>query len=220
MVLAGQVAVVASSFPVLAGLLHWAGRDRGFRWLWIWLAFGFVLNIVMWVMGAQSQRTTVLVQLTYPIFAILGLGSIAVLAGSRPVAGWCALGVAAYLPFWLWRLVQREADGNFSVYTGPVLWMMLTLGAIALIVARLRESAASPLRDPVVIVGFAVLISYAPGAALEPLSDMLYASHRDLTFVLWIARSCLVTIGSLLFTLAFAWTLPPRLSPGSPSSAA
>lgn len=213
-------AAVVTALPVVLGLRGLSARSPGFRWLWIWLAFGFVLNIFMWVMGSQNQRTTVLVQLTYPIFAILGLASIAVLAGSRRVAGWCALGVAAYLPFWLWRLLQREADSDFSVYTGPVLWMMLTLGAIALIVARLREATASPLRDPVVIVGFAVLVSYAPGAALEPLSDMLWASHHDLTYVLWIARSCLVTIGSLLFTLAFAWTLPPRLSPGSPLSAA
>lgn len=212
-------AVLVAAVPVVIGIVGWSSRDRGFRWLWIWLAFGLAVNVVMWRMGAQSQRTSVLVQLTYPVFATLGLCTIATLAGSRRITGWCGVAGAAYLLFWLWRMLHREADGDFSIYTGPVLWMVLTVGAIAMTVSRLRTLTSSPLRDPVVIVGFAVLVSYAPGAALEPLSGMIWTSHPELTYILWIVRSCLLIIGSLLFTLALQWMLPPRLQSGSsPSS--
>lgn len=65
------------------------------------------------------------------------------------------------------------------------------------------------------MTGLAILLLYAPGAALEPVSAALYASHKNLTIALWVGRACLQLVAYLLFTLVFYWTLPPRSSPGS-----
>lgn len=195
-------------------------RARPFVVLWCWLAFGLVLNATMVHLASEGRRTAMLMQVTLPIFASLGFLTTGLLTSKRGIRVWCLIGATSYLVFWSWRFLQREADSDFSLYTGPVLWVLLTITAATVIWARMSDAPPQPLRDPVLVTGLAVLVSYAPVAALEPVSALLFATDPDLTFVLWIARSCVLIVGSLLFTLAFAWTLPPRLSPGSPSSAA
>ncbi|MDX2262274.1 MAG: hypothetical protein SFU84_11315 [Gemmatimonadales bacterium] len=205
---------------MVVGLFGFRSRPLAFRALWGWLAFGLVLNVFMWRMAGHGQRTALVTQLSLPIFATLGLYAASRLTTSRRAIRWCLLATISYVLFWGWRFMHAEATGDFSVYTSPVLWMILTITAVWIIAVRLADSPANPLRDPILIAAMAILVSYAPAAALEPVSAALYASHRDLTLVLWIGKTWLLIVGYFLFTLALLWTLPPRSSPGFSSSVA
>lgn len=215
-----RIAVLLSALPVIVGLIGLRSRPPAFRALWGWLAFGLLLNILMWRLADQGQRTALLTQLSLPVFASLGMYAGSTCTASITLRRWCLLATISYVLFWGWRFMHAEATGDFSLYTSPVLWMILTITAAWIIAVRLAESPANPLRDPILIAAMAILVSYAPAAALEPVSAALYASHRDLTLVLWIGKTWLLITGYLLFSLAYLWTLPPRSSPGSSSSVA
>lgn len=210
----------ASALPVAVGSIRIAARAAAFQYLWFWMVFGFALNFAMMGLADSGLRTATITQLTYPVFAGLGLLTVSRLSDARFVRRWCLVGGIGYFIFWGWRFLNREASADFSLYTGPVLWMLLTLAAAATIGSRMSRSPSHLFRDPVLIAGLAILVSYAPGAALEPVSAALYDSHRELTLALWIGRTWLVIFGYLLFSLAFLWTIPHRSSHGSLSSVA
>ena len=212
--------LIVSALPLLIGIVGFGGRSPGYRLLWGWLGVGFATNLIMMQMGGQGQRTALVLQVAYPVLAVMGMLAVAELTASRLLRKACHTAGMGYLVFWGWRLLHLEAAGDFSVYSGPVLWVMLSAAATAAIWVRLAGSPAAPLRDPTVIAALAILISFAPGAALEAVSASLYSSHRDFTVALWIGKSWLMILGSILFTLAFLWTLPSRPSRGSTSSAA
>lgn len=212
--------VVISALPVLIGLGGFRTRPPGFRILWGWLALGLAVNTAMWVASSQAVKTNMLTQLTFPLYATLGLASIGMLSGSALFRRWCSITAIGYLLFWGYRFLHDEAANDFSLYTGPVLWMILTVAAAALIRVRLLESPPSFLRDPVSVSALAVLVSFAPAAAIEPVSAAIYMTHPDLTLALWLVRTLLLGAGYLLFTMVFYWTLPPRSSPGFSSSVA
>ncbi len=215
-----RVGLFASALPVVVGLIRITARTPAFQYLWFWMVFGFALNFAMMGLADSGLRTATITQLTYPVFAGLGLLTVSRLFDARVVRRWCLVGGIGYFIFWGWRFLNREASADFSLYTGPVLWMMLTIAASATIGSRLSRAPSHILRDPVLIAGLAILVSYAPGAAIEPVSAALYNSHRELTLALWIGRTWLVIFGYLLFSLAFYWTIPHRCSLGSLSSAA
>jgi hypothetical protein len=214
------IATIASILPVVVGSIGYKGRPAAFRVLWGWLVFGMALNLGMAVLARLHVKTAMLVQLTFPFFAAFGLYAIGRLSASASIRRWCTMATVGYVTFWGWRFFHDEASKDFSPYTGPVLWMILTIASAALIRARLSASPPNLLRDPVLTAAFAVLISYAPAAALEPASLALYAEHRELILMLWCARGLLLVVGYALFTMVFYWTLPPRSSHGSLSSVA
>ncbi len=133
-------AVGVSILALLLGLIGYKTRPAGLRVLWGWLVFGLAVNIVMWAMGRQGVKTAMVVQLTFPFFAALGLWAIGTLSGSASVRRWCSGATVGYVLFWGWRFLHDEAASDFSLYTGPVLWIILTVSAAALIRARLAET--------------------------------------------------------------------------------
>ncbi len=214
------VATCSSILPVVVGLIGYKTRPVAFRVLWGWLVFGMVLNLGMAVLGRLHIKTVMLVQLTLPVYAALGLYAIGMLSASASIRRWCTVATVGYVLFWGGRFLLDEASRDFSPYTGPVLWMILTVASAALIRVRLSDAPPNLLRDPVLTTAFAILVSYAPAAALEPVSLALYGNHRDLIFHLYSGRGLLLIAGYVLFTMVFYWTLPPRSSPGSSSSVA
>lgn len=216
----GVATVIISVLPILLGLISPKSRTPGLRAMWAWMIFGLAVNAVMWRMGRLSIKTPMFMQLTFPIYAALGLHTVGKLSGSPSLRRWCNRATVGYLLFWGWRFLNDEASRDFSLFTGPVLWIMLTVSVAAMIRVRLAEGPADPLRDPVLISGLAILLLYSPSAALEPVSLALFASHPDLTRILWTVRAALQLVAYLLLTMVFYWTLPPRSSPGSSSSVA
>lgn len=212
--------LIVSALPLLIGIVGFGGRSPGYRLLWGWLGVGFATNLILMQMGSHGQRTALVLQVAYPVLAVMGMLAVAELTTSRLLRRSCQAAAMGYLLFWGWRFLNFEAAGDFSVYSGPVLWMMLSAAATAATWVRLTESPVAPLRDPAVITAMAILVSFAPGAALEAVSAALFSSHRELTLALWIGKTWLMILGSLLFTLAFLWTLPSHPSRGSTSSAA
>lgn len=218
--IASVAATTASVLPVLMGLIGPRARAPGIRALWMWMIFGLMVNMIMWRMSSQNTKTGMLTQLTFPVFAALGLHAIGMLTTSRTLRRWCNMTTVGYILFWGWRFLHDEAAKDFSPFTGPVLWIILTLASAALVRARLAESPDQLLRDPVLITGLAVLLMYAPGAALEPASLALFKAYPGLTNILWMVRAALQVVAYFLLTMVFFWTLPPRSSPGLSSSVA
>lgn len=214
------LATSASILPVVVGSIGYKRRPAAFRVLWGWLVFGMALNLGMAVLARLHIKTAMLAQLTFPFFAALGLYAISRLSASASIRRWCTVATVGYVTFWGWRFFHDEASKDFSPYTGPVLWIVLTIASAALIRVRLSESPPNLLRDPVLTTGLAILVSYAPAAALEPASLVLYAKHRELILMLWCARGLLLVAGYVLFIMVFYWTLPPRSSSGFSSSVA
>ena len=215
-----QAAVICSALPVILGGIRFRALSPAFRMLWSWLLFGLMVSISMWVSGARGQKTAMITQLSFPVFATLGLRTIGMLSDSSSVRRWCTLTTVGYLLFWGWRFLHQEAKHDYSLFTGPVLWVILTVASATLIRVRLAASPPNLFRDPVLISAIAVLISYAPLAALEPVSAALGKEHLQLTMALWVGKTVLVIFATILFTLVYTWTLPPRSSPGSSSSVA
>jgi hypothetical protein len=213
-------ATFASILPVVVGAIRYNRRPTAFRVLWGWLLFGMSLNFGMAVLAMLRIKTAMLMQLSFPFFAALGLYVVGSLSGSAAIRRWCTVTTVSYVTFWGWRFFHDEASKDFSPYTGPVLWMILTVASAALLRVRLSESPPQLLRDPVLTTALAILVSYAPAAALEPASLALYSSHRELIVVLWCVRGLLLVAGYVLFTMVLHWTLPPRSSPGLSSSVA
>lgn len=215
-----SIATLASILPVVVGRIGYRERPAAFRLLWGWLAFGLATNLTMAVLARQHIKTAMVVQLTLPIFAALGLRAIGALSASASIRRWCHAVTVGYLLFWGVRFLLDEASKDFSPYTSPVLWVILTIASAALIRVRLLESPPDLLRDPVLIAAFAILVTSAPLAALEPVSLALYAEHPDLIFLLYSIRGLLLITSYYLFTMVYYWTLPPRSSPGFSSSVA
>lgn len=215
----GMASVAASVVPVAVGTARLRHRSSSMQVLWVWLALGMLTNLAMTVSTLRSRETSLIAQLAFLGLGLLGLYSLTRLIAG-PLQRWGYATMALYLPIWLWRFSSGEASDAFSRVSGPVLWILLTAVAALLVGSRLSNLTSHPLRDPGVLVGFAVMISYAPGAALEPVSFQLYSSHPELTLWLYTARAVLLIAGYGLFTLAFLWTTPPRSLSGSSSSVA
>ncbi|MBK7593844.1 MAG: hypothetical protein IPJ11_01040 [Gemmatimonadetes bacterium] len=160
----GVATVTVSVLPILLGLISPKARTPGLRAMWAWMIFGLAVNIVMWRMGRLGIKTTLFMQLTYPIYAMLGMHVVGKLTTSPTLRRWCNRVTAGYLLFWGWRFLSDEASRDFSLFTGPVLWIMLTVSVAAMIRVRLAEGPTDPLRDPVLTTGLAILLLYSPGA--------------------------------------------------------
>lgn len=215
-----QAGVIYSILPVILGGIRFRVLSPAFRMLWGWLLFGFMVSISMWVSGSHGQKTAMITQLTFPVFATLGLRTIGMLSESPAVRRWCNIATVGYLLFWGWRFLHDEAKHDYSLFTGPVLWVILTVASATLIRVRLSASPPNVFRDPGLVTAIAVLVSYAPLAALEPVSAALDGKHPDLVLMLWFGKAVLMMVATTLFTLVYLWTLPPRSSPGFLSSVA
>lgn len=212
--------LIASIVPFAAGLLRSRLRSPELKVLWVWLALGMVSNFAMAFRTLQSNQTSLIAHVGYLILGLLGLFAISEMLPQRKHKYWIYGAMVMYIPVWLWRIASGEAGEQFSRVAGPVLWVLLTGASALLIGTRLASPIARPFRDFGVLVDLAVMVSYAPSAALEPVSYELFASDPVLTRWLYVVRGLLLISGYILFTLAFLWTTPPRSLSGSSSSVA
>lgn len=212
--------VIASIIPVAVGVFRFRPRLRELKILWAWLGLGVVSNFAMTISGVRAVQNSGIAQVGYLVLGLLGLYAIGELVPAVDLRRWVYLAMALYAPIWVWRHAAGEATEPFSRVAGPVLWVLLTCAAALLVGSRLRHVNVVPHRDPGILTGFAMMVSYAPSAALEPVSFELYGRDPELTTWLYVARGVLLVIGAVLFTLVFMWTTPPRFSSGSSSSVA
>lgn len=212
--------VIASILPVAVGIFRFRPRARELKVLWVWVALGVVSNLAMTVTGSRAVQNSGIAQVGYLVLGMLGLYAILAFIPSSDLRRWVYGGMALYVPIWVWRVAAGEAAEPFSRVAGPVLWVLLTCASALLVGSRLEKSTEFPHRDPGILTGIAMMVSYAPAAALEPVSFELYRHDPILTTWLYVARGVLLVIGAALFTLVFLWTTPPRSSSGSSSSVA
>jgi hypothetical protein len=216
----GLVATLLGIVPVLLGALRFGARERAYQLAWAWfMVMGGCGLAMLWVVY-NGGRTTELQHISLPIILAMGLfafGASTQRRGLRLVYLFLGIG---FVVLWSVSRISNEYRGDFNAFIGPVYALILTLAAAIMMADRLRVSAMPPLRDPVVILGVGTLATFAPSAAIEPVSAAIYGSHPVLTQALWIGRMGFVVVGSVLFTLVMLWTTPPRSSSGSSSSVA
>lgn len=214
-----QVATIVSAGPVVAGFIRLWRRPPAVQVLWGWVVVAYVLDLSMAFLGSRGRPNSEFAQLTHPVFAVTGVVALVGLVTSVRVKAACYIGTVVYLGWWAWYGLNMDLAVDFGPYTGPVLSVLLSLCAAAVLLARLGESVPAPPRDWVVIACLAVLAINAPAAAIGPVSAMLWPEQPELVQLLWFIRSFFLLVGVFLFTLAFLWTIPPRSSPGFSSSA-
>lgn len=193
--------------PVAIGYGRHTRWNLGIRRLWFWLTCAAVLNVVTLALSFSGIRTARMTQFAYPTFGLLGLLAFATLDGRRAVRRGVAAAAGLYLACWGWWAIQGEFASGFSTWSGPVLWLLLSAVAVALLLQRMQAELDEPLRDPAVLAALGVLIAYAPAVALEPVSMVIYRTHPNVVATLYTFRAVLDGLGSILFTLALLWTL-------------
>jgi hypothetical protein len=183
----------------------------------VWISLVAALNITTVVLSTSGYRTVEWVNWTIPALVVLCMYALGQLMRSKAGGIFCALGTAGYALLWAWH--QTLPRPEYAYILGPAAWALLSLGAAGLIVIRLRSRELRSFRDFGMLTGMGVLVTYAPLATLEAVSVGLAQTNPDLVMLLWTIRIGLMILGSLLFTLAFLWTLPPRSVSGYSASA-
>lgn len=207
--------LVGSAAPVLCGAINFKRRELALRLLWCWLALGLCLNLIMAFGGRRGSENGLAAQVGYLTLGIAGLVCLAHFAPSKAVRRLIFAGAMLYVPVWAWRYSAGELFEPFSQVSGPVLWILFTIAASAVIGSRLSIQVVNPRRDPGVVTGLGFIVSYAPSAALEPVSRELFAANPELTRWLYTARGVFLLAGLILFTLVFLWTPHSPRSSGS-----
>lgn len=213
----GSAAAVISAVPLIVGVV----RPRGRAWpemaLLGWIALMALLNVTTVVMSMSGRETIEFVNWALPWFLLAGMYALGSLLQSKTLRRGYHLSGIGFVALWIWQQTQPRTD--YAYILGPSAWALLSLGAAGLMMTRFRSRELGSFRDFGVLIGLGVLVTYAPLATLEALSTGLAAINPELVMLLWTVRIGLMILGSLLFTLAFLWTLPPHSVSGSSASA-
>lgn len=215
LVVVRQAGVWGSLAPMMIGAWRLAHRPSGQRAVWMWMTVGVAINLWMMISGLQTGRNPDLAELGRAAFAIAGFYAIGELIESSRLRTVVYSGIGLFLVVWVLRVLAHDFANDFGPYNGPLLYLLLTLAAGALIWDHPRHQEGREFRSFPVLIAVGTIVSYAPGIALEPLSYLLYDTHREWLRFLWIIRGTLLLIGLAFFSLAFLWTIPRRSSSGS-----
>lgn len=195
-----SVVVVGSSILVpVVGARRWRAHDTATRATWWWLLLAAVLNLMMLATTLRGIRNAALAWAAFPLYAFVGLRALLALHPHARIRTITWIAFAAYCVTWLVTGVPTE---GFSSIAGPLLWMLLCGVAGAVLILRMQVTRA-PLHDFGVLVAIAVMVTYLPALALEPLSTVLHPTQPDLVLRLWIGRQVLAVLGSFLFIRAY-----------------
>lgn len=209
------VASWGSLIPVAVGAFRGAWRPHAERAALMWMTVSLTMNLWMMLAVFQGMMNAVVAEFGHGLYAVTGLFAISELIDTSRSRTWIYSGVAIYLCWWVWRVVQGDHALAFAPYTGPALYLGLTISAIWLILARLKAMETLRIRDFGILIGIGTIISYAPGVALQGLSNLFFETQQEVLMVMWAVRGALLTVGLVIFTLAFLWTIPRRSSFGS-----
>lgn len=207
----GELYIAVAFVPAFFGLRRVRSLNTGQRALCAWVVLSALLNAAQAYLSVRGQSTVLFTLLNFPLFAAFAFEALGRLADSTPFHQACRIAAVLYVIVWGASELLLEDHHWFSTYTGPVLWLALTIVASALIVHRFRRASAASFSDPAVLAGLATLLSYSPVVALEPISKTLYATNPSLVLILWESRAVLLIVGVALYTRALQWK-PPQSS--------
>lgn len=218
-ILAG-VGVAGSALPVLVGAYRFGSRPVRDRATWVWMAVGLASNLWMMVAAAHTRNNTDLGELVRSTYTLTGLFALGEIAAVRKARNWVLIAGGLYLAFWIWRAIEADFAQAFSPWTGPALSVMFTAAGVALLAEELRRAGSRPYRSFGFQIAIGTIVMYAPAAAIESISFLLYADFPQTVLVLWTIRGVFIAGGLACFTLAFVWTIPGRPSSESLPTAA
>lgn len=197
--LLSAVVVGACVLVPIIGARRWRTHDTAARATWWWLLLASVLSLVILATTLRGIRNAALAWATFPLYAFVGLRALLALHPHARVRTITWIAFAAYCVTWAVTGVPTE---GFSSIAGPLLWVILCCVAGTVLILRMHVTRA-PLHDFGVLVAIAVIVTYLPALALEPLSAMLHPTRPELVLRLWIGRQVLAVLGSFLFIWAY-----------------
>lgn len=194
-----------TAWAINIGVRRYRLLGRGGRALLLWLAVSLVIGLVMMSISFARKWTNPFAQLTYPLFGLLGIRALALLDG-RPAA--MRVGMASwvcYLVWWGWWMLHGEFSSAFGPWNAPALWLILSLAGAAVVIHRLAIDVDRPWEDSAVLAGWAMMLSFTPGVALEVLGSLHYDSDPEAVRLLFRLRSVVQIGGMLLFAQSLRW---------------
>ncbi len=197
----GWLATLIGVVPGLTALYRWPKLNRAQRSLGVWLMYAAAVGIVIAVLSLQGIRTTPFAQYTFPLFALLGLRALGLLAGDRRGPPAAVALTVIYLTWWTAWMVNGELRADFPTFSAPLMFLMLGGAAAAVLVIRLAPGASSGERRTALLATTGVMISYLPVAAADALASAVYADHSELIVLLFAVRALFQIAGSLLLTM-------------------
>lgn len=210
-----HVTPFASAIPVAVAILRFARMPQGGRLLLGWLGLTLALDVFMLVVRTWGTARIAIVHLSLPVFCTIGLLTLAALSCDRRYHKAAGTVGAFYLLAWSLVSLLTGIQSDYSIYAQPLMNLILTGAAAALIVVRLVQIQERPLHDPVVLIGLGTLVTFAPSVAITPVAAVIAQSNRELAIQLFFVRSAFVVLGIILYTLALLWIPPPPSSSGS-----
>lgn len=200
------IIMLGSWIVVYPGARTWRENDAGRKAVWWWLLLGALLNTALYVSGLLGHRNQTFAWATYPLYAAVGIRALAALRPADRVrtALWAAYGI--YCAVWL---ATGSPEGGFSSISAPLLWLLLSLAATAVLITRLRVARA-PLRDFAALIAIGTLVAYLPSLAFDPLGTILYPERPELFFLLWQGRLLLHLAGVAIWFRAFVVGVPNK----------
>ncbi len=198
----GLIYTACTAWAVSVGIRRYRLLGRGGRALLQWLAVSLVIGLVMMSISFARKWTNPFAQLTYPLFGLLGIRALAALDGRKVAMRVGMAAWACYLTWWGWWLSQGEFRAAFGTYNAPALWFILSLAGMLVVIRRLAIDVDRPWEDSAVLAGWGMVLSFAPGVALEVLGSLGYDSDPDVVRLLFRLRPVVQIGGMVLFALS------------------
>lgn len=199
-------ASLAPALPVVTGTARFRHLPREWRALYAWLWLSLLISVGMMAMALMGTQNASLAHLLLPVYCVLGLGSFGELAERRGYRSVVRAAAILYVMAWGLVTIVDGVPADYSRYAQPLMDLIFVAAATGLIVVRLGQVWTDPLRDPVVLVGLGVLVTYAPSVAIYPVAAVVGQSNPELALILYLVRAGFLILGTILFTLALLWT--------------
>lgn len=210
-----MAASLAPAVPVTLGALRVRRLPTEGKLLLGWLSLTLSLNVAMMILGMRGMHNSPLAHFSLPVFCGVGLWALGELSGHPGYRRVVLVSALCYLLAWGALTLLNEIPTEYSTYSQSLMNLVLISAATGLVVIRLKSLVLDPVRDPAILTGLAVLVSFGPSVAIDPAAAVIAQSRPDLVLTLYLARVGFFVAGFFLYTLALLWIPPHPSSSGS-----
>lgn len=219
MLISGKITIFTMAFPIIAALLYWRELNKVLKIFFVYCLVTFTLNCLelLYVYGVNNYTSFfepwlaitdyrlnfLLIFYQLRNFIILGwLFSLLLKVHGQGQKLWSIslfLSLAAIVAY-----ILEKGWKNYGVFTPTVAAVFLVVVPLLYLWFLVRSSLSVPImKNPYFLIGIGLAIPNLISLFLFFMGDPLQANHFCLFARLSIAKNCFLTIGQLLFALAF-----------------
>ncbi|HXE60636.1 MAG TPA: hypothetical protein VN607_08000 [Gemmatimonadaceae bacterium] len=198
-----KAAVFLELLPVLAAMRLSRALPVALRLVALVYALWFLQDCVMWWLADAGRNNLWISHIALPVTTGLLMWAFSLWQEDGVARMAFRIAIPLYVLVWLFLLWRVERLDHFSTYASPLACLLLIcMAAYTLVTASLR-SRETVWRQEWLWIGSGFLLYYGGEVVLMPLSNILFAAHRELHFVyqlfgaLGILSTLLVTWGIL-----------------------